>query len=68
VRQGTYRLGSGAFLRCRLDRTGVTRCEVELVDGQRRDVEAPRRTPGRLLSDDPEWLAEELPIALGADE
>jgi hypothetical protein len=68
VRQGTYRLASGALLRCRVDQTGTNRFEMELADGQRREVEAPRRIPARLLSDDPEWLAAEMPVALGVHE
>lgn len=68
MRQGTYRLTSGALLRCRIDQAGATRFEVELLDGQRREVAAPTPNYARLLSDDPTWLCEETPVALGADE
>jgi hypothetical protein len=67
VREGTYRLTSGALLRCRIDRAGATRFEVELLDGQRREVTAPAPNYARLLSDDPTWLSEETQVALGAD-
>ncbi len=66
MRQGTYRLTSGALLRCRTDRTGRTRCEVELADGRRRDVDPPATEAIRLLSDDPGWLEDPL-VALGGD-
>lgn len=68
VREGTYRTASGVLVRCRVDRAGATRCEVELADGRRREVEPPPPASVRLLSDDPAWLSEDAPVALGADE
>jgi hypothetical protein len=67
MREGTYRLTCGALLRCRIDHAGATRLEVELLDGQRREIAAPTPSQARLLSDDPTWLSEETPVALGAD-
>lgn len=68
MQQGTYRLESGGFLRCRIDRSGAMRCEVELADGYRREVDPPPpKTCAALLSDDPTWLADELPEPLGTD-
>lgn len=68
MREGTYRTPTGALVRCRVDPAGADRCEVELPDGRRREVDPPAPATLRLLSDDPSWLIEDALVALGADE
>ncbi len=60
MQQGTYRLGSGSLLRCRRDLSGAMRCEIELPDGDRHEVDQPEEAATALLSDDPTWLVDEI--------
>ncbi len=67
MQPGTYRLGSGAFLRCRLDASGAMRCEIELLAGDRREIDPPSETQVALLSDDPSWLVDDVLEPFGSE-
>lgn len=66
MRQGTYRLATGALVHCRLDESGAMRVDVELSDGRReRDVSLAGTAGMTLLSDDPTWPSHDERVAVG---